>query len=315
LYQQYNNISIEFSNQNNDTFVLEFVPRLENNITHRWIEVLNLANKLYQIDDPNRFYDFKNLEHETDNALKKINKDIEIINNYHNLIDRKLNTIEDQETLNYLHNIFEVYHGHLQKQNETDFFKNAPSIVQKALADLNIDVHRCEHIARTKSLYPRFVATWYGLPKTHHYFDQDYELFTNNYKFGTIYLCYCEIGKNLYDMWKDDELGDISHATEDAFKPFDYFSADIHVKFYDSDPNEAKNEEIEMYNYYKKHKDYFIKRGYAIDDIRLNIGMLPVADLKTSLSKQQVIDKLSEFQNIKSIKPVESSTLDAFVWG
>ena len=96
---------------------LEFLLR-NNPIVPRWIERVKAAQQKYPIDDPTRFYGFGNNQIEL--ALVKINRCIELINSYQLIINRKLNSITDQDTLNYLHNIFEKYHGLLNQQNHRD---------------------------------------------------------------------------------------------------------------------------------------------------------------------------------------------------
>jgi hypothetical protein len=308
MNQKYRTICITYSNDNNEDLTLEFKPRLTDVITHRWLEVLEMALQLYPIDDPCRFYDFNDKNVEIQSAVDKVNNDIDIINNHKQLIDRKLNDIADQHTLNYLHSIFEVHHGHLDKQHKSDYYVNSPDNVKQALADLNIDVHRCEFIGRNRNNRPRSVTTWYNLPKTHHYFDTDHSFFTNKYKFGTIYLTYCEIGKTLLDMQRDDELGKNKHATDEAFKPYDFFSADFTTMFFDVSEEDAVNEEKRMWEYYDLHKDYFLSKGYQKYDMRMNIGMLPVADLQTDLSKDEVLELLKNRQYIKKVEVLRLSS-------
>lgn len=306
MKQHYNHIVIEFKNTDNgNIFDLNFTPRLDQQITHRWLELVDLATQLYPIDQPDRFYDFDSQDVEVERALYQIQRDIDIINNHSHLIDRTIESIHDQDTLNYLHNIFEVYHGLLDTQEATEYWTNAPLHVREALADLNIDVHRCEHVQRRTTAHPRFVTTWYGLPKTHHYFDVDYDLFTNKYQFGTIYLTYCEIGKTLEDLCKDKELDEHAYASAEAFKPYDLFSADLHVKFFQRNSTDIINEETDTWKYFEKHSEFFESRGYSLYDKRLTVGMLPVADLNTKLSNTEVLNLLKDHQFVNKVAVVK----------
>ena len=219
-------LNITFSNDQ-DSVDLKF-KLLNNSISDRWVGEVLLAQHLgYSIDDPKRFYGFNSINEETNNALKLINQSINTINAYKPIVERSLNDINDQDTLNYLHHIFEVYHGLLNTQQDNEFFKNAPVEVQQALADLNIHVHRCESVS--KNNYPRCVITYYGLPKTKFLEQEDFKLFTPYYKFGTVYLNYVEIGKTLEDLSRDND----QYIADEAFRPFRQFSADFNIKFYD----------------------------------------------------------------------------------
>jgi chaperone required for assembly of F1-ATPase len=86
----------------------------------------------YPLDHLDRFYGFNSLEQEESHALKLIQASIDTINNYKPVITRQITTVADQDTLNYLHSIFEQYHGLLDQQSQ-EFFKTAPPEVKMAL--------------------------------------------------------------------------------------------------------------------------------------------------------------------------------------
>ena len=283
----------------NNAFELEFDVLTEHRIARRWARKLKAAQRLgYPIDDPKRFYSFNSEAKEISHALELINRDVDIINSYSPVIDRQLTDIHDQDTLNYLHNIFEVYHGHLQTQDH-EFWLDAPADVQQALADLNIHVHRCEAIGRGAN--PRFVITWFGLPKKHIYDPSDYELFTNQYEFGTVYINYVEIGKSLEHYYTDRELDNHAYASADAFKPFTYFSADLVAMFYDVSKQDADDMQANCKEYFKQHREFFERKGYSINDECLKPGRLPVARLNSSLSKQEILDKIKDNQLVTGV--------------
>jgi len=300
MNQLYKYVNIEFKNiKNNSVVDFNFVPMLHNKITHRWLELLEMATQLYVIDQPERFYDFGTHEQEVEKALSKIEQDISIINNHEAIIERELTDVHDQDTLNYLHHIFEVYHGLLNKQ-ATEYWDRAPTTVRNALADLNIDVHRCETVQDNNN-EPRFVTTWYGMPKTHHIFDEDYDLFTNKYTFGTMYLTYAEIGKTLEHLCKDRELDEYSHAAPEAFQPYDLFSSDFHVRLHNRDDAVAAQEFNEVWKYYDTHAEFFTSYGFTRGDKRLAPGALPIAQLETSLSDEDVVAVLADHQYVSKI--------------
>jgi hypothetical protein len=122
--------------------------------------------------------------------------------------------VHDQDTLNYLHNIFERYHGLLYQQN-SEFWMSAPDRVRTALADLNLAVHRCETAQSAQNT--RLVCTWYGQPKQYTMpltMQQQYG--TTNPPWGSVCLNYCEIGKTLEDLARDNDC----YIGDDAFRPF-----------------------------------------------------------------------------------------------
>lgn len=250
-------------------------------ITIKWIERVLAAQQQYTIDDPSRFYGFGSVAEQKERALADMNSLLNFINDYIT-VDRRLHSVEDQDTLNYLHHVFEVEHGLLDaKQNNNE--------LKQALCNLNLMVHRCESIAR--GAHPRHVVTYFGLPKTKVLNDDDYQYFESGTKFGTVYINYVEIGKTLYDLMLDND----SYINPKAFQPFCHYSADFVVRFWD-DPQE--NLYNDLYNYYQLHQQSFEIMGYTWQQLSRSIGSIPVADLCTNID---IIQMLNTRQFVKAV--------------
>jgi hypothetical protein len=250
-FQRYNDLTLRYKVR-------------ETNIAAKWAERLQAAQKQYSIDAPDRFYGFGPLPIQTAAAIEQINQVVdELKKNYNIRIKRQLTDINDQDTLNYLHHIFETYHGLLDaKYNEAG--------LQKKLSDLNILVHKCESIQ--KGAHPRHVVTYFGLPKTHVLSQEDYQYFDKEVKFGTVYINYVEIGKTLYDFYSDND----HYISPEAFQPFTHYSADFVVKFWN---DQQLGIEQLLHQYYKSHSGFFKKLGYSWEFLCQSIGSIPVADL------------------------------------
>jgi hypothetical protein len=190
-----------------------------------------------------------------------------------------------------LHNIFEKYHGLLDEQN-TEFWFYAPDNVRRALADLNIAVHRCESVSRGS--LPRFVCTWYGMPKIKTLplnIMKQFGVITPAW--GSVCLNYAEIGKTFEDLAIDND----HYISDNAFKPFNFYSADFNVKFYESIPD-IKN----MINYYNQHSRFF--RNHDINefhDTRLLPLKFPVAELVTQYSREQLLNQIRQRQHVSKV--------------
>ena len=287
-------LHVEFG-QDSDRLILSFRVR-DSNLARRWVRKVRAAQRLrYPIDEPERFYGFNSAKKEQQHALDHINQQIATINSYQKIINRELKTINDQDTLNYLHNIFERYHGLLDQQQQNDFFRDAPEDVKKALATLNTAVHRCETVDRGNQ--KRAVVTYYGLPKKHTLETQDYDLIQRDWKFGTVHLCYVEIGKTLLDLLQDDD----AYIGDDAFRPYHFYSADFVVQFNDSDPAKTQETERRMWDYYDQHREFFESRGYCRDHPALKMGIFPVADLVSSLDQEAIIRHLRTRQRVNRV--------------
>lgn len=277
-------LHITYANPDNleDTITLDY--KLRNTpIAIKWVNrVLIAHDRQCPIDEPNRFYGFNSKDQESKSAINNMNHLIEILKTSYNIqIDRYLTHINDQDTLNYLHHIFEVEHGLLDVQCvDLD--------LQKHLSELNILVHRCESIQRGN--YPRHVVTYFGLQKTESLDNDDYQFFEQLVKFGTVYINYVEIGKTLQDLALDQD----TYIDPQAFRPFKHYSADFTVRFFDYNlpPDHFKQ-------YYLDHQEFFLLLGYSWRELSRSIGAIPVADLE---SDKDVLQLLKSRQFVKAVQ-------------
>jgi hypothetical protein len=280
-------LQIEYADPDGILEPITLTYRLRNNpIVPKWIERVQTAQQQYTIDDARRFYGFGARQQQIDGAVLNINKVIELINSFENIIDRRLDDINDQDTLNYLHSIFEQYHGLLDKQAD-NYWNRAPQQVRTALADLNIAVHRCEATARYTK--PRHVVTYYGLPKDRMLDDADYAHVVHTWSPGTVCLNYCEIGKTLEDLASDDD----DYIGDAAFQPFRHYSADFVVRFGAQTTRQAEANRAKIYAYYQQHQ---AKLGPW--QVCYTNGQFALADLEGKLD----LDAVANRQMVQSVK-------------
>ena len=263
---------------------------LDNPITQLWLERMSQRDQ-WPLDHPDRFYGFGTPAEETARAITSIEQCIDTINSYEYIIRRKFTF--DQNCLNYMHNIFEQYHGLLDQQN-TRFWHGAPVPVREALATLNLAVHRCEGILGANP--HRFVCTWYGMPKTHQLNTTlQRQHGTMRIKFGTVYLNYAEIGKTVEDLAHDND----QYIGDDAFRPFDHYSADFNVAFYDRD---LESKVPGMANYMKEHQQFFLARG--IDNVYNTRALplrFPLAELEETGSRSALLKEIAHRQHVNRV--------------
>ena len=271
------------------TLTLQF-RLLDTPITELWLERMSQRDT-WPLDHPDRFYGFGTPAEETARAIAQINQCIATINSYEYIIRHKFSF--DQTCLNYLHNIFEQYHGLLDQQN-TKFWHGAPVLVREALAMLNLAVHRCEGLLGANP--HRFVCTWYGMPKTHRL---DTTLQRQHgvmrIRFGTVYLNYAEIGKTVEDLAHDND----SYIGDDAFRPFDHYSADFNVAFYNRD---LEPKVPGMAKYMRAHEKFFLDRGIEnVYNTRALPLRFPLAELVETQSRNALIAEIAQRQHIKRV--------------
>ena len=291
---QYQNLYISYVNPQAplDTFTLQYKLR-DNTVVPKWCERIASAQAKYKIDDPNRFYGFGSKKDQETDAIARINNVIDIINSFEPIVKKRVESIDDQDTLNYLHHIFEEYHGLLDQQNHS-FWQRAPDEVREALADLNIFVHRCESVRNAR---PRHVVTYFGLPKTKTLEPEDFNYFEDRYQFGTVYLNYVEIGKTLEDLAQDND----QYIGDDAFKQFNYYSADFNVKFWNDDARQIESKRAIIKQYYDSHAEFFVAKNLPWGHYSLASGNIPLADLQYTGSRKELLEKLSTHQQVREV--------------
>lgn len=276
---------------NTDAVTLKFAVR-DTELANLWLQKMARRGQ-WAMDDATRFYGFDSDDQSRAQAQYRLLQCVETINHYQKIITRPFSSIDDQDYLNYLHHIFEVYHGLLDQQH-SEFWRCAPPEVRRALADLNVAVHRSECIARGNP--PRFVCTWFGMPKTDVMtLDQIRAHGDTRVRFGGVYLNYVEIGKTLEHLAEDQD----QYISQDAFQPFLRYSADFFVSFYDRDYRDQLDE---MQHYLQQHRDFFESQG--IDQITSPLAMpyrFPVADLVDSRSATELLDLIAQRQYIKQV--------------
>jgi hypothetical protein len=254
-------------------------------VAQLWVERMQ-ARGHYLLDHPDRFYGFGTLEQEQLRAVAYIQNCIATINAHEPLVNRPFEYTQD--CLNYLHNIFEQHHGLLDQQ-ASDYWSRAPDSVRRSLAELNLAVHRCESVA--KQTHPRLVCTWYGMPKIHRLDLALQEQYGDSQiKFGTVYLNYCEIGKTVEDLAQDND----KYISDDAFRPFDHYSADFNVQFHDQDLADRYGK---VQQYIDEHSDFFLAHNITnVYNTQARPQRFPVADLIYSGDRDQLLADIAERQ-------------------
>jgi hypothetical protein len=241
----------------------------------------------WPMDDASRFYGLQDPDAEKRRATQCLEHCITVINSHQSIIDLPTEDLSDQDTLNYLHSVFEKYHGLLDQQNG-EWWQSAPVAVRKALADLNISVHRMES---TNTNLPRIVCTWFGMPKDHVLHPDLMRRHGNlTTDWGGVYLNYVEIGKTLEDLAKDNDRW----ISDDAFQPFRHYSADFNVRFYEREaPIQCVKE------YWLEHESFFTRHGVKTwNDPAAFPYRFKIAQLETDLDRQLILSQLSQVNSI-----------------
>jgi len=273
-----------------NTFDLRF--KLESNqFVHKWTERYLAAQQRQDvISEPWAFYNLNN-DWSENRIVEFINHHIDICNSYvPGTFDRKLNSANDQDTLNYIHSVFERQHGQIDDWLDNILFEKHPTELRESLSHINQTVHRAE--SHSKKPYLRIV--YFDLPKDYTFDKEDYKLFTDTVDFGGAYTLYADVGKNLESLSRDQD--DHHHD----FVPNLHYSADFAIRFFDVSEPEAKTKKQSYKKFYDEHRDYFEHKGYNWGDPRLTTGAIKLAQLIYT-DKEKLLQKISEYNNIQSV--------------
>jgi hypothetical protein len=243
----------------------------ETPIAKKWFSELS---KNYEIFEDTRFTNWG-----VGNLVEELNNKIEIINNYSNVIDRKLSDHFNQQDLNYLHTFFEDLRGEITQG--TEWFNTAPSCIKVALEDFNILIHKIEAELRTTN-HPTCVVTFKNRP-TIELNDNDIKHFTFKWISGTVYINYCHVGKTVLDVFKDyDKIAK-------SVRPQTHYSADFMIKFGPSVPYLLYCLKKIVVTIWLKFQPFKFKNP--------NLGMIPVADLVGTFDYAE----LKDFKKVKGV--------------
>lgn len=256
-----------------------------------WLDRMQ-HRSLWPMDHPDRFYGFNTLAQERDRAESYIKQCIDTINNHRLLITRPFEW--SQDCLNYLHNIFEIHHGLLDQQT-SEYWQTADEAARRAIGELNIAVHRCETAMQQPT--PRFVCTWYGMPKTHWLSEELQAAYGESHiDFGTVYLNYCEIGKTVEDLEHDND----KYIADEAFRPFSHYSADFNVQFCDRDLVEKYSR---IQHYIDQHQDFFLAKNItSVYNVKARPMRFPVADLIYTGSRDELLAEIAKRQWVSQVE-------------
>lgn len=286
------NIILRLSNsvKANEVFDLNF-KILDHPFAQKWINcVLEAQQKQYPISEPWAIYNI-NSKMNPEFVKNNINKLIQQVDGVEKLFGVQLQDINDQDTLNKIHAVFEKYHGKLDEWKSNPLFKNKPTDFRKNLSEINQFVHACESIKGT----PKIRVVYFDLPKTETFSDSDYKLFTNKRKFGSLYNLYCDVGKPIESLAIDND----SHHHD--IVPNLHYSADCVIYFHTDSDDHVEKIQQKYQNYINENKDYIEIKGYDLTSNKLTTGRIEIARLETQMTEKQVLTKLKHFDKIQSL--------------
>lgn len=200
----------------------------------------------------------------------------------------------NHDVMNKIHNHFEHLQGTVG--NLSDHYKQADPLTKYSIRQLNNLCHEIETLClslRKKFYTPEWVrpsqittflnATRYKLNKEHRkgFLENRYDR-----RLGHVYMHWAQIGKTLYEVFRDEKGADIDQAVCDAITHLEYYSGEFDIEwgkdvvYGNAHPWHTK----EMDNFYK----WLERNGFNSQDPNLSLGYLQVGkvDLKKSFGTE-----------------------------
>lgn len=292
---------IVFSNKELEEYALNY--KVYNTpIAIKWYNALReqVLEKDKTAKEPDRLYNFPNDVWNEEKIVSELNKCIDIINKNETVISHEAFIGMPQEQLNHLHHYFEKLRG--ASGNPAEYYLNAESSQQLALECYNVIIHRAENFylennINSSNISPRIVVT-FNQRRKQLLADEDYEYFTLHRNFGEVYINYCEVGKPLYDVYKDND--DI--VGDDNIRPLKWYSPDFTAYYFNRPKETVENFLQGMDLWWDQHNDQLAALGFTKGDPKNAIGNIPVAMIESSLTAKEIVLALSEYNNIDRVE-------------
>lgn len=188
--------------------------------------------------------------------------------------------------LNKLHNHFEILQGTVE--NLSPYYQLADYETKYAIRQLNILCHEIETLilSQQKQAYvpqwtrPSQITTWLHAER-YAIKDEHKELFvTNGYdrQFGHVYMHWAQIGKTLFEVFRDEGAPELTDTVCDAITHLKYYSGEFDIEWaadmvYGDKTTPWHTEQQDAF------KEWLIKNNLDPQDKNLSLGYLPLGQI------------------------------------
>ena len=287
---------IVFKNKLNGEYKLPFSV-YSTDIAQRWFKSLvNQPDKT--VVEKDRMYNFPTNEWTEEKLVFALNFCIDTINLYKEHIKHRAYVGMPQDQLNHLHHYFETLRGSVL--NPAEYFLNCTADQKAALERYNVIIHRAENFYHNKNHnkhFPRIVCRFPNR-KRHELLESDYKYFTLARKFGEVYINYCEVGKPLYDVYKDGD----SVVGDDNIRPLKYYSCDFTTSFHYRSQERVEKFLEGMDKWWDNNEEHLQNLGFKKGDPKNAIGNIPVAICTSGETEETIISTLCEYNKMDRIE-------------
>ncbi|WP_028886638.1 hypothetical protein [Teredinibacter turnerae] len=309
-------VEVVFTNAHNvsdQSGLVEDIPLFFNTFdfspAEQWLDLLKetldakVALEEHQLNSSKvlgRFVGFPGAEKSKKQLTDLINNCIDTVNTFaKDAIPISASESCTQDDLNELHKYFELHRG--PRLNPGWMFVSGPESVKNALENFNLYIHEYEARLRSTSgegatSFSKLDITFKGPKRRIPLRPEDFNYFSPHSDFGGVYLHYCDVGKQVLDVYYDQD----SAVGIDNIRPLEFISADFDIYFGMSNKQWFGME-------YKTKLEYWLKEhGMDPRDPKLGIGFLKIGQMIPDarfkhLDRSKFLSMFSNYLNIKSI--------------
>ena len=231
----------------------------------------------------------------------------------------------NQQVMNKMHNHFEHLQGTVWGLSE--YYKKADYETKFAIRQLNNLCHEAESLILSQVkkieapewIRPSQITTFLNaqrleFPEEH---KTTYSPAAYDRKFGEVYLHWTQIGKTLYEVFRDEQGVDIDRATCDAITHLRYYSGEFDIEWAKdvcfNGPRAWHNKEISAFGIWLE------KNGFDPTDTQYNFGYHPVGQVALqesfgTIDSHQVWPILSKYLDIYSISAGDVTATYDYTW-
>ena len=231
------------------------------------------------------------------------------------------------EIMNRLHNYFEQLQGTVW--NLSEYYKLADYETKYAIRQLNNICHEIENLVlsyrklmtapewqRPSQITTFLHATRYNLKDSHR------DLFVSNgydRNFGTVYMHWTQIGKTLFEVFRDEDAPELTDTVCEAINELKYYSGDFDVEWGASIYYNNQGKFPWHIEQQDEFKQWLIKNGRDPNDPKLSLGYLPIGEVDLAASfgttdVSSIWDILSDHLDIYKISIDDISHTFDYCW-
>jgi len=333
-------IEITYRNISNGNTVTFPIVILDNPLAHDWKHALKelLINK-NRIEKGFCFHGFPNTPRDLDYLCNELNTHIQTINN--DPIDYVIEDYFTPDTvrfndgyplgewmlgltikhliMNRLHNHFEILQGTVGKISP--LYNEAQEKTKRAIQQLNLLCHEVESLVLSQRkairspewIRPSQITSFKNAPR-YKLTDEHRKLFVQNgydRKFGYVYMHWAQIGKTLFEVWRDEEAPELTKTVCDAITQLEYYSGEFDIEF-GRDVRYGQHEwhtgEIDRF------KSWILQNNLSYTDPKLSLGYLPIAKIDYSGTPEDLWNTIGNHFDVYKIAVDDKEYIYDYTW-